>query len=83
MCVGQTEPGERSRRGEKKEKREENLGQTWSEPPLKRRRKCVRPVRNQYEGSGEVRPTNEVAEWQETGGLMEVCQLHNEAPPCP
>ena len=34
------------------------------------------------QGVWEVWLANEAAAWKETGGLTEVCQLHNEAPPC-
>ncbi len=33
-------------------------------------------------GEWKVQPANEAAVWEKAGGLMEVCQLHNEAPPC-
>lgn len=74
VCVGQTEAWEGSGR-------EENLGQTGSEPHLKWWRKCIQPVGNKYEGSGNVRPANKVEVWEKAGGLVEVCQLHNDAPP--
>ena len=44
-------------------------------------RKCIQPVGNKYEGSGNVRPANKVEVWEKAGGLVEVCQLHNDAPP--
>lgn len=52
MCVCRSD---RARGGEqeKGKEREENLGQTWSETHLKWWRKCVQPLRNQYEGSGK------------------------------
>lgn len=71
VCVGQTEPGEK----------EEKLGQTWSEPHLKQSRKCVRPVRNQFEGLEGPCSQSDGSVDTERVGSGEVCQLHNDAPP--
>lgn len=61
------------RRGEE---RLENLGQTASEPRLKRWRKCTQPVGIQYQGS---RPMSRgTSGWW---GGRKVCQLHNDTPP--
>lgn len=79
VCVGQAEAGEG--RGRKGKEMEENLGQTRAEPHLKRRSRRVQPVTAQYEGSGQVQSANEAEVWEMAGGLMEVCQLHNQAPP--
>lgn len=70
--VGQTESGGGSEEGEE---RVENLGQTASEPHLKRWRKCIQPVGIQYQGS---RPMSRgTLGW----GGRKVCQLHNDNPP--
>lgn len=64
------------RRGEE---RLENLGQTASEPRLKRWRKCTQPVGIQYQGS---RPMSRgTSGWWGGGGGRKVCQLHNDTPP--
>lgn len=39
-------------------------------------------MRNQCEGNGRAQPANEAALLEKAGwAFMEVCQLHNEAPP--
>ncbi len=53
VCVCAQVRQSQGRGAGERERGEENLGQTWSEPHLKRWRKCVQPVRNQCEGSGE------------------------------
>lgn len=79
VCVGQTEAGEGGAR--KGEEMEENLGQTRAEPHLKRRSRRVQPVKTQHGGSGQCCQPMGRRCGRRQGGPMEVCQLHNQAPP--
>lgn len=78
VCVGQ-----RAREGEqeKGKKREENLGQIRSEPHLKRVEEICITSRIPVWEERNLQSANEVEAQKKLGGLMEVCQLHNDTLP--
>lgn len=80
VCVGQTELGEWSRRKGKREGGESGSNLIWTTFEMEEE-VCLTSKRPVW-GEWNVQPANEAAVCEKAGGLTEVCQLHNEAPPC-
>lgn len=81
VCVGQTEPGQIGRKKKKLKERTEsgsNLMRTTFEMDEEVWPTSQKPVWGEW----TVWLANETVMWKKAGGLTEVCQLHNEAPPC-